>query len=52
MALKIVIENAILRGSPQEEFLQKVAAVYVNGEDKSHREAFLQKYWKKSAPAS
>ncbi len=31
MALKIVIENAILRGSPQEEFLQTVATVYVDG---------------------
>lgn len=33
MPLKIVIENAILRGSPQEGFLQRVATVYVDGEE-------------------
>jgi hypothetical protein len=33
MALKIVIENAILRGSPQDEFLQTVATAYINGEE-------------------
>jgi hypothetical protein len=33
MASKIVIENAILRGSPQEQFLQRVATVYVDGDE-------------------
>jgi hypothetical protein len=32
MAAKVVIENAILRGS-HDELLQKVANVYVNGEE-------------------
>ena len=31
MAAKVVIENAILRGSPQEQFLQRVATVYLDG---------------------
>jgi hypothetical protein len=31
MASKVVIENAILRGSPQEQFLQRVATVYLDG---------------------
>ncbi len=30
MALKVVLENAILRGSPQEQFLQRVATVYLD----------------------
>jgi hypothetical protein len=30
MALKVVIENAVLRGSRQEQFLQRVATVYVD----------------------
>lgn len=33
MAIKILVENAILRGSPQEGFLQRVATVYVDGEE-------------------
>ncbi len=33
MASKVVIENAVLRGSPQAQFLQRVATVYVNGEE-------------------
>ncbi|MHB8216041.1 MAG: DUF2321 domain-containing protein [Candidatus Sulfotelmatobacter sp.] len=33
MALKIVFDNAILRGSQQEQFLQRVATVYVDGAD-------------------
>jgi hypothetical protein len=31
MATKVVIENAVLRGSQQEQFWQKVAAVYLDG---------------------
>jgi hypothetical protein len=30
MALKVAIENAVLRGSRQEQFLQRVATVYVD----------------------
>ena len=33
MALKIVIDNAILHGSQQEQSWQRVATVYVNGDD-------------------
>ena len=33
MAVKVVIENAVLRGSPQEQLLQKVATVYLDGGD-------------------
>jgi hypothetical protein len=31
MATKVVIENAVLRGSQQEQFWQKVATVYLDG---------------------
>ncbi len=31
MAVKVVIENAVLRGSPQEQFWQKVATVHLDG---------------------
>lgn len=30
MAIKVVIENAVLRGSRQEQFLQRVATAYVD----------------------
>jgi hypothetical protein len=33
MALKIVIDNAVLRGSPQEQFWQRVATVYSSNGD-------------------
>jgi hypothetical protein len=33
MALKVVIENSILRTSPQEHFLQRVATVYIDGDE-------------------
>jgi hypothetical protein len=31
MATKVVIENAVLHGSQQEQFWQKVATVYLDG---------------------
>jgi hypothetical protein len=33
MAAKVVIENSVLRGSQQEQFLQRVATVYLDGGD-------------------
>ena len=36
MARKIVIENAVLRGSQQERFDQRVAIVYVDDKDEFH----------------
>jgi hypothetical protein len=33
MATKVVIENAVLRGSPEDGYLQRVAHVYINGEE-------------------
>jgi len=36
MAAKVVIEHAVLRGSQQEQFLQKVATVYLDGGEEFH----------------